>query len=229
MVYDGQHVIMWCSALTTLSVLCLTSYLPIVVGNTKGQRNSQGFETNVNVALLNVSVDGHEKLDSSNGKWNDSQPSLFEEDDTSETLQKNTNTSLIWDGVITTSQDITPVVLNQLVLTVGPQEDAVTTLQENIITSPLENTTTLQEDISTSQEGGSKQKTKIIVTEPLLKDGQVPIRVNQFVICSCPELTPNGCRRFLSETFIDSKDDIYEDIRVRKQLFHHILHCIYVL
>ena len=135
-----------------------------------------------------------------------------------------------YENIISTTPQEDIISIYQKHNTVTPQEgitttpqNITTTPQEDITTSPLQETTTLQEDINTFEESGSEQKAKTVVMDPVLEDGQVPIRVDQVVICSCLEMTPDGCRRFLSDTYINAKSYEYEDIKVRKQChrFHN--------
>lgn len=106
------------------------------------------------------------------------------------------------------------IVLAASCLTARGQHNSQGAEADITTTSPPDSITTLQGDFNTPQESGSGgQIAKIIVTEPKLENGRVPQRENQLVVCSCPELTPEGCRSFLSGTSIDSKDELYEDIR----------------
>ncbi|KAK8393856.1 hypothetical protein O3P69_006881 [Scylla paramamosain] len=94
-----------------------------------------------------------------------------------------------------------------------PEDVVTTTSQEDIITTTQRDITTSQKVVSTSQSGGN-QRVHPTVVEPLLEDGRVPTRADQLVVCSCPELSPDGCRRFLSDASIASKNIDFEDIRV---------------
>lgn len=265
---------MRCSVVTALAVLCLSGHLHTGAGHTQEQRDSQGPAVANDSLLSSVVVDGHESLDSIDGRWNASQPTFPGEAVVSETLKKDTATSLTWDAGITASEGVATDAPDELVFTVDPEDDVVTTPREVFITTPQddfvsvhqpnnsitpqgdalsilpEDTTTttaqnittsprgdiittiqanitLEDDINTSQEGGGgggELKAKGIVTEPQLEDERVPVAVGQLVICSCGERTPDDCQRFLSDTTIDSKNDVYEDYRVRKQPLHCISH-----
>lgn len=95
-----------------------------------------------------------------------------------------------------------------------PEDVVTTTSQEDIITTTQRDITTSQKVVSTSPQSGGNQHVRPTVVEPLLEDGRVPTRADQLVVCSCPELSPDGCRRFLSDASIASKNIDFEDIRV---------------
>ncbi|KAG0715130.1 putative G-protein coupled receptor Mth-like 1 [Chionoecetes opilio] len=113
------------------------------------------------------------------------------------------------------------------------EEDIITTTQEDIITTPQESITTIssldeistsQEDMSTSEEQGGGERVLTTVVQPVLEDGRVPTRVDQLVICSCPELTPDSCRHMLSDITIDGKDHEYANIRKPVAAMNVVVH-----
>ncbi|XP_045114800.1 uncharacterized protein LOC123506620 isoform X2 [Portunus trituberculatus] len=95
-----------------------------------------------------------------------------------------------------------------------PEGVTTTTPQEDVITTTQKGTTTSQKAVNTSPQSDGKQRARTTVVDPRLEDGRVPTRADQLVVCSCPEPTPDGCRRFLSDAYIDSKNIDFEDIRV---------------
>ncbi|XP_063871137.1 probable G-protein coupled receptor Mth-like 1 isoform X2 [Scylla paramamosain] len=133
---------------------------------------------------------------------------------TPEMLEEGNTTTLMRDAALA-SQGVASVNPDQLFTTVGPQDTIVTT---------QEGRTTSQEHISTPPESGGEQRGRTTVLQPLLESGRVPTRVDQLVVCSCPEMTPDGCRRFLSDAYINSKDRDFEDVKIAVAELHVAVH-----
>ncbi|XP_045114085.1 probable G-protein coupled receptor Mth-like 1 isoform X2 [Portunus trituberculatus] len=95
----------------------------------------------------------------------------------------------------------------------NPEDVITTTPQEEIIITTQKDITTSQKVVSISP-CNSKQHARTTVVDPLLENDRVPTCADQLVVCSCPEPTPDGCRRFLSDAYIDSKNSDFKNIRV---------------
>lgn len=202
---------MGCSVLTVVAALCLTGHLPLGAGQAHGQQDTHLSDAAEVVTPSRIAAEARDPSAGSDGRLSASQLAAVEEGDA---------TPLIWDATTAASLGVVSAAPEHLVFKVDRQEDGFTTTPEDIVTTPPKDSfTTSQKNILTTTRGNvtaTHEGSGDLVMTPILEDGRVPTRVLQLVICACPLPTPDGCRRFLSNLYIDGKDDQYLDTKVRK-------------
>lgn len=229
---------MGCSALTTVAALCLAGHLSVGLGLAQGHRDAHWSPSAV------VSTPSSD----SDGRHRPSQPGATDGGDT--TLLAGVATTSASPGIVSAPEHLIFRSDGQGGAFTTPPEDSATTFIENSFTIPPEDIVTIypkdsfttspdditippEDSVRTTQESIPLTTQGTIATTyrsggplemtPALEDGRVPTRVFQLVICACPLSTPDGCRRLLSDLYIDGKDDNFLDVKVRRHF------CLYIV
>lgn len=188
----------------------MIGHLSVCAGQAYRQQATSQREATDDVTPSKIAVEAHKLSEGSDGRRSASQLA---------SSQGNSMTFLSWDASATAPVDVMTTTPQQFTSRSDDQDDIITHTEEILTTPPGDSFTTSLENVLSSTQGSvatTREGVGGLIMTPILEDGRVQTRAFQLVVCSCPLPSPDDCRRFLSDLYIDGKDDQYLDFKVRK-------------